>query len=167
MIGALPFFGEAHVSWSLPIALAAAFLTWLMLFKTPLGFEMRAVGQSERAAITAGIPVQRIQIIAMSIAGALAACVGLGEVLGNAGRFRVGFSPDFGFLGIAVALMGRNHPFGIVLSALLLAALHKGAADLDLETEHVTRELSLLMQALIILSVSAEALWSWTRRPKT
>jgi simple sugar transport system permease protein len=66
-------------------------------------------------------------------------------------------------MGIAVALLGRNQPVGIVAAALLFGALHKGAADLDLETEHVTREVSLIFQALIILSVSAEGVWHWTR----
>ncbi len=99
----------------------------------------------------------------MGIAGGLAGLVGVAEVLGNAGKFRVGFSPEYGFIGIAVALLGRNQPFGVVLAALLMGALHKGTADLDLETERVTRELSLVLQALIILAVSAEGLWSWMR----
>jgi simple sugar transport system permease protein len=86
--------------------------------------------------------------------------VGISEVLGNSGKFIVGFSPDYGFMGIAVALLGRNHPVGVVAAAFLFGALHKGTADLDLETDHVTRELSLVLQALIILSVSADALWT-------
>ena len=88
----------------------------------------------------------------------------MAEVLGNAGRFKVGFSAEYGFTGIAVALLGRNQPVGIIFSALLFGALHKGAGDLDLETEHVTREVALILQALIILSVSAEGLWTWSRR---
>jgi ABC-type uncharacterized transport system permease subunit len=63
-----------------------------------------------------------------------------------------------------VALLGRNQPFGVVAAALLFGALHKGTSDLDLETEHVTRELSLVLQALIILSVSADGLWSWMKK---
>jgi general nucleoside transport system permease protein len=86
--------------------------------------------------------------------------------LGNAGKFKVGFSPEYGFMGIAVALLGRNQPLGIVAAALLFGALHKGTADLDLETEHVTRELSLVLQALIILSVSADGLWDWMKARK-
>ena len=82
--------------------------------------------------------------------------------MGNAERFRVGFSPEYGFTGIAVALLGRNGSWGVIAAALLFGALHKGTADLDLETEHVTRELALVIQALIILSVTAEGLWSWT-----
>jgi simple sugar transport system permease protein len=76
----------------------------------------------------------------------------------------VGFSPEYGFIGIAVALLGRNQPAGVVVAALLFGALHKGAMALDLETEHVTQELSLVLQALIILSVSAEGLWGWMKR---
>jgi simple sugar transport system permease protein len=158
------WFGGAPVSLALFIALLAAFLTWVLLWRTVLGFEIRAVGQNEDAARTAGINVGRIRILAMTLAGALAGLVGVAEVLGNAGQFKVGFSPDYGFIGIAVALLGRNHPAGVVAAALLFGALHKGTADLDLETEHVTRDISLVLQALIILSVSAEGLWSWLKK---
>src|SRR5512142_547506 len=125
-----------------------------------MGFELRAVGPKETAARLAGINVPRTRILALSLAGALAGLVGVAEVLGNAGKFRVGFSPDYGFMGIAVALLGRNQPAGVVAAALLFGALHKGTLALDLETEHVTREVSLIIQGLIILCVSAEGLWS-------
>jgi simple sugar transport system permease protein len=157
-------FGGAPVSTALPVALLAAAMVWFILWRTPLGFEIRAVGQSESAARAAGIAPGRIRIIALSLAGALAGMVGISEVLGNSGKFIIGFSPDYGFMGIAVALLGRNHPAGIVAAAFLFGALHKGTADLDLETEHVTRELSLVLQALIILSVSADALWTWFQK---
>jgi general nucleoside transport system permease protein len=157
-------FGGAPVSTALPLAITAAVLVWILLWRTVLGYEMRAVGQSEPAARAAGINSGRIRIIAMSVAGGLAGLVGVGEVLGNAGKFRLGFSPEYGFMGIAVALLGRNQPVGVVAAALLFGALHKGAADLDLETEHVTRELSLVLQALVILSVSADGLWSWMKK---
>jgi len=136
----------------------------ILLWRTVLGYDMRAVGQSEPAARAAGIDPGRIRIIAMALAGGLAGLVGVGEVLGNAGRFRLGFSPDFGFIGIAVALLGRNRPLGVVAAALLFGALHKGAGDLDLETDHVTRELSLILQALVILSVCADGLWGWMNK---
>jgi general nucleoside transport system permease protein len=164
LISQFAIFGGAPVSMALPLAVLAAVLVWWLLWQTALGFEMRAVGQSESAARAAGIDPGRIRIIAMSLAGGLAGMVGIGEVLGNAGKFKVGFSPEYGFIGIAVALLGRNQPAGVVAAALLFGALHKGTADLDLETEHVTRELSLVLQALIILSVSAEGLWSWMKR---
>src|SRR5206468_518447 len=97
-------------------------------------------------------------------AGGIAGLVGVGEVLGNSGRFKLGSSPDYGFIGIAVALLGRNRPAGVLAAALLFGALHKGTADLDLETENVTRDLSLILQALVILAVSADGLWSWLHR---
>jgi simple sugar transport system permease protein len=156
-------FGGAPVSMALPLAVFTALLVWILLWKTVIGYEMRAVGQSESAARAAGIDAGKIRIFAMSLAGGLAGLVGVGEVLGNAGKFRLGFSPQYGFIGIAVALLGRNQPAGVVAAALLFGALHKGTADLDLETDHVTREVSLILQALIILSVSAEGLWSWMK----
>jgi simple sugar transport system permease protein len=77
---------------------------------------------------------------------------------------RLGFSPDFGFIGIAVALLARNHPLAILLTAFLFGALHKGAADLDIETEFVTRDLSLVIQALVILCVSVAVAFQRKRR---
>jgi general nucleoside transport system permease protein len=157
-------FGGAPVSMALPLAILVAVLVWVLLSRTVVGYEMRAVGQSEPAARAAGINPGRMRIIAMSVAGGLAGLVGVGEVLGNAGKFRLGFSPEYGFMGIAVALLGRNQPGGVVAAALLFGALHKGTADLDMETEHITRELSLVLQALVILSVSAEGMWSWMKK---
>jgi general nucleoside transport system permease protein len=157
-------FGGAPVSTALLLAVVAAVLVWVFLWRTVVGYELRAVGQNDAAARAAGIDAGRIRILAMCLAGGLAGLVGVGEVLGNAGKFRLGFSPQYGFIGIAVALLGRNRPGGVVAAALLFGALHKGTADLDLETEHVTREVSLILQALIILSVSAEGLWSWMKR---
>jgi ABC-type uncharacterized transport system permease subunit len=165
MIPKFAVFDGAPVSLALPLALAAAALVWVLLWRTGLGFELRAVGQSESAARAAGIDAARLRIVALALAGGLAGLVGVGEVLGNAGNFRVDFSPEFGFLGIAVALLGRNHPVGVVAAALLFGALHNGTSSLDLETDHVTREVSLVLQGLVILSVSADGLWSWLRKP--
>jgi simple sugar transport system permease protein len=161
MIHQFAMFGGAPVSLALPLAILSAGCVWFFLAKTVWGYELRAVGQSESAARAAGISAANVRILALSLAGALAGLVGVAEVLGNVGRFKIGFSPEYGFMGIAVALLGRNHPFGILAAALLFGALHKGATALDLETEHVTRDLSLILQALILLSVCAEGLWSW------
>lgn len=161
LIHQFSLFQGAPLSTALPMALAVAVMMSILLWRTVLGYDMRVVGQSEPAARAAGIDPGRIRIIAMALAGGLAGLVGVGEVLGNAGRFRLGFSPDFGFIGIAVALLGRNRPLGVVAAAFLFGALHKGAGDLDLETDHVTRDLSLILQALVILSVSADGLWGW------
>ncbi len=164
LISQFGVFGGAPVSMALPLAIVAAVLVWIFMWRTVIGYEMRAVGQNESAARAAGINTGRMTIIALAVAGGLAGLVGVGEVLGNAGKFRLGFSPEYGFIGIAVALLGRNQPAGVVAAALLFGALHKGTADLDFETEHVTRELSLVLQALIILSVSADGLWSWMKK---
>lgn len=161
VIGHFKFFGDAPLSAAFLVALLAAFLVWVLLWRTTRGYEMRAVGQNEPAARAAGIDASRARILAMTLAGGLAGLVGIGEVLGNASRFKLGFSPEYGFIGIAVALLGRNKPVGIVAAAILFGALHKGTADLDFETENVTRELSLILQALVILSVSADGLWDW------
>lgn len=166
MIHQLDTFRDSHVSTAFFLALAVALVLWFVMQRTVFGYELRAVGQNETAARAAGIRVSRIQILAMTLAGAIAGLVGVGEVLGNSYKFKMGFSPEYGFIGIAVALLGRNHPLGVVLSALLFGALHKGTADLDFETENVTRELSLVLQSLVILSVSAEGLWTWMRRKR-
>jgi simple sugar transport system permease protein len=163
----LSFFGDAPVSTALFLALIAAVAYWVFLWKTPRGFEIRAVGQSELAARTAGIDPGRTRILAMAVAGGMAGLVGVGEVLGSAGRFKMGFSPDYGFIGIAVALLGRGNPLGVVASAFLFGALHKGTADLDLDTDRITRDLSLILQALVILCVSADGLWDWLRKKRS
>ena len=159
LIPHLSYFGDAPLSIAVLVALCTAALVWFFLWKTALGYEIRAVGQNEVAARAAGIDAGKIRILAMAIAGGLAALVALNEVLGSAGKFRLGFSPGYGFMGIAVSLLGRNQPLGVVLSALLFGALHKGTADLDFETEHITKDFSLVLQALIILCVSADGLW--------
>ncbi len=160
ILPALPGFGDAPVSAALLIGLLmACWLGWLFQH-TRWGFELQTVGENENAARMAGIPVERVQIMAMVVAGALASGVGLGEVLGSAHRYKLGFSPDYGFVGIAVALLARGNPFGVIASAFLFGALHKGTTDLDLETEHVTRDLALVIQALIIGAVAAEGLWA-------
>src|SRR5262249_222512 len=97
------FFNPAPVSLALPLALGCAGLVWILLSRTALGFQIRAVGQSEPAARAAGINTANIKIIAMTLAGGLAGLVGVAEVLGNSARFKVGFSPEYGFIGIAVA----------------------------------------------------------------
>jgi general nucleoside transport system permease protein len=81
--------------------------------------------------------------------------VALTEVLGNSFQYKIGFSPQYGFLGIAVALLARQNSIGIIFSAFLMACLHKGASDLDLETQFLTRDFSNVLQALIIFSVAA------------
>jgi simple sugar transport system permease protein len=107
-----------------------------------------------------------MRILAMTLSGGVAGLVAASEVLGSSYRFKMGFSPGYGFIGIAVALLGRGNPFGIFAAALLFGALHKGSLDLDFETDNVSQDLSMVLQALIILAVAADGLWSWKRRTK-
>ena len=123
------------------------------------GYQQRVVGENERAAATYGISKKRAWLSSMFIAGGLAGLVGVVEVLGNSHHFTIGFSADWGFVGIAVALVARGNLLGVLLSAFLFAVLQKGSGNLDLETDKVTRDLSYIIQGLIILGVAAEGLW--------
>lgn len=137
---------------SLLIALGAALAVWALLRWSVAGYRLRAVGQGVEAARLAGIPVGRVTWQAMAMSGALAGLVGVHEVLLYRHRFLDNFSSGLGFLGIAVALMGRNHPLGILLAALLFGFFSTGALEIDIFTE-VPRELVVVLQALIILAV--------------
>lgn len=156
-------FPDTPANAAFVFAVIFAILIWTFLWKTTWGFELRAVGSNTDAAHRAGVSEKKIQIFAMAMAGALAGCVALSEVLGSAGQYRIGFSPDYGFIGIAVALLANNNPIGIIAGAFLMGALHKGASDLDLETTTITRDFSRIIQALIILGVAAQGYWEWRK----
>ena len=144
----LPVFQGSPLNLSLLIALAAAaFVGWL-LWRTKFGYELRAVGLSPSAAEYAGIDVARTWIIALCLSGALAGLVGANFVQGYKGYFESGFSAGIGFLGIAVALLGRNHPIGVVIASVFFAAL--GYGGLVINTE-VPKELVEILQAIVIL----------------
>ncbi len=149
---------ESPFNFSFYVALILAILVWLFLFKTIWGFELRAVGQNEEAAEIAGIQTKYYKILALTLAGAFAGLVGLNEVIAFSGKYRLGFSADFGFIGIAVALLARNNPLAIILTALLFGTLQKGASDLDMETNKITRDFAKIIQAIIILSVAGFAM---------
>ncbi|HEY8270810.1 MAG TPA: ABC transporter permease [Pseudobdellovibrionaceae bacterium] len=159
-------FPDTPVSMALVVAILVAFAVWLLLWKTSFGYELRAVGYNPEAANRAGISEKKIKIWAMCLAGALAGFVALGEVMGGSGQFKIGFSADYGFIGIAVALLAQNNPLGVIFAALLMAALHKGAADLDLETTTITRDFSKIIQSLIILGVASHGLWVWRAKKR-
>src|SRR6185503_15121878 len=138
-------------------ALLACFLVWVFLWRTKWGYEIRAVGSSPSAAEYGGISVQRQIVLAMALSGALAGMVGINEVLGYRHRYYHDFSANYGFTGIAVALLGRNHPVGIVLAAILFGALIRGGLFVDIFTDKVSKDLVLVLQAIIILFVAIEA----------
>lgn len=146
-------FPDTGLSLAFPLALITAGMVWWVLRASVWGFEIKSVGQNPKAAQRAGISVSRRQVQSMMLAGALAGAVGFSEIIGHSGQFKIGFSPDYGFIGIAAALLAGNHPLGIIVSAFLMGALHKGASDLDLETTTITRDFSRILQALIILGV--------------
>ena len=139
---------------SLFIAIAACIAVWLLIWRTPLGYEIRAFGKSERAARYAGISPVRITVITMLISGGLAGMMAVNNVMGEAGRLMLNNVEGAGFIGIAVALMGRNHPLGIFLAALLFGFLYQGGGELAMFS-NVPRELIVVIQALVILFTGA------------
>jgi general nucleoside transport system permease protein len=141
------------------LALLACFLVWLFLWRTRWGYEIRATGASPAAAEYGGIATGKQIVLAMAVSGALAGMVGINEVLGYRYRYYDAFSAGYGFTGIAVALLGRNHPVGVILASLLFGALLRGGLFVDIFTEHVSKDLVLVLQGIIILFVAAEALF--------
>jgi ABC-type uncharacterized transport system permease subunit len=142
-----------------PLALLACLLVYLFLWRTRWGYEIRATGANPVAARYGGIATGRQIVLAMSISGALAGLVAVNEVLGYRYRYYDGFSTGFGFTGIAVALLGRNHPGGVILASLLFGALLRGGLFVDIFTAHVSKDLVMVLQGIIILFVASEALF--------
>jgi general nucleoside transport system permease protein len=141
------------------LALAACALVYVFLWRTKWGYEIRATGENSSAAEYAGISVKKQIVLAMAVSGGLAGLVAINEVLGYRYRYYQGFSPQYGFTGIAVALLGRNHPLGVLLASLFFGGLTRGGLFVDIFTEKVSKDLVLILQALVILFVAAEALF--------
>ncbi|HTE56408.1 MAG TPA: ABC transporter permease [Kofleriaceae bacterium] len=156
----LGFEGSA-ANTSLFFALVLAALVHLFLTRTRHGFEWRAVGFGQRAAENAGVSLKGAFIGAMALSGALAGAAGANYVLGYKHYFERDIGSGVGFMGIAVALLGRNHPAGIVASALLFATLAHGGLEVS---ELVPKELVEILQAVIILAVAAASAYSMRRR---
>jgi simple sugar transport system permease protein len=147
--------GSSPVNVTLFLALLAAAAVWVLIWRTRLGYEIRAVGHAPAAAANAGIDPARIILIAMGVSGALAGAMALNPVLGEAGRLKLDFTLGAGFVGIAVALMGRGHPAGILPAALLFGALYQGGAALSFEMPGISRNMVAVIQALVILFTGA------------
>ena len=137
------------------LALACVLLIYILLEKTRIGFEIRSVGYNALASRTAGISVVRSTLIAMAISGFLAGMAGSERVLGVHRHFISPFPFGYGFAGIAVALLGRNRPLGVLVGAIFFGALASGGAQVDIET-NVPRELVTVIQAIVILFVACE-----------
>jgi len=162
---AIPGFPERiPLNASFVLALLACGAVYVFLWRTKWGYELRAMGSSPTAAEYGGISVRRQIVLAMAISGGLAGMVGINEVLGYRHRYYDGFSDNYGFTGIAVALLGRNHPVGVILAALLFAILTRGGIPVDAFTQNVTKDIVQILQATIILFVAAEAFF---REPLT
>ncbi len=144
------FFEGSAVNFSFLIALFCAVIIWWILYKSPLGYMVRAQGFNPEAAKTYGIKAARVSIVSMTVAGALAGLVGTNFILGYKHYFEQGFAGGTGFMAIAVALLGRNHPFGIVLAGILFGVLDFGGLAIN---AYVPKELVEILQAIIILFV--------------
>jgi general nucleoside transport system permease protein len=146
-----------RMHWGFPLALLVAFLVWWLLWKTTLGFEIRTTGTNPDAARYAGINVSKIIIITMAFSGILAGLAGAIEVTGLNYRHELGFSIGYGYDAIAIALLGKTHPLGIVLAALLFAAMRNGATQMQFLAQ-IPVDLISVIQALILLLVAADAI---------
>jgi len=149
------------------LALLCCLLVYLFLWRTKWGYEIRATGSNPFAAEYGGISIRKQIILAMAVSGALAGMAGINEVLGHRHRYYDGFSDNYGFTGIAVALLGRNHPVGVILAALLFAALQHGGIYVDGFSQNVTKDIVQVLQGIIILFVAAEGFFKWLLRRKS
>jgi len=146
---------SAPFNISFLLALAAAFGVWVLIWRTKLGYEIRTQGFSPKAARYAGIGEARIVIITMMISGALAGMMALNPVMGAQNRLSLDFVTGAGFVGIAVALMGRSHPVGIVPAAILFGVLYQGGAEIAFEMPAISRDMIVIIQGLVILFAGA------------
>jgi simple sugar transport system permease protein len=149
------FSKNAPANVSLILALVCAFLVWFLLWQTRLGYAIRSFGHSPKAAQYAGISAVKITIIAMMISGALAGMLAINAVMGHQERLIKEFVEGAGFVGIAVALMGRNHPIGIIIAALLFGMLAQGGFELLWDIPNISKEVVLVIQGMIILFTGA------------
>jgi general nucleoside transport system permease protein len=147
--------GRSPVNLSSVLALIAGALVWFYLWRTRWGYALRVLGQSEPAAVYGGIVPTRTVIAAMSISGALAGMMSVNEIMGVQHRLLLNFPGGAGYVGIAVALMGRNHPAGIILAAILFGALYQGGSELSFDVPTLTRDIVVVIQGLIILVCGA------------
>ncbi len=152
-----PLFPDLRVHWGFFLALAVAVLVWWILYKTTLGFEIRTVGTNPDAAKYAGISVARSIVLSMGLSGMLAGLAGTIEVTALNYKHELGFSLGYGFDAITVALLGKTHPAGVVLAALLMGAMRNGGTRMQFLTQ-VPVDIISVIQALILMFVAADAI---------
>lgn len=159
---------KSPLNVSFILALLTAFVLWIYIYKTRWGFALRTLGQSDSVAQYAGINPKRTLIIALCISGAVAGMMPINELIGVNHKMMTGFVAGAGFVGIAVSLIGRNHPLGVVLASLLFGFLYQGGAEMTFENPNISKEMAVAIQGLIILFAGALPLmfkplfvWLW------
>ena len=142
---------EAKIYGLLLLAIAVGFGYWFLLGRTRFGYDLRATGLSQPAAVASGVNVKKMVIASMVISGAVAGLVGMPQLLGSSYTYSLDFPAGLGFTGIAIALVGRNHPIGVGFASLLFAFLQMSSQILDLEG--IPKEIVLILQGVMVLSV--------------
>ncbi|MDZ4718068.1 MAG: ABC transporter permease [Roseiflexaceae bacterium] len=163
----LPFlFGaDYRLNAGFILAILAAILIWWLLSKTTIGFEIRTVGANPNAAQYAGMSITRNFILAMALSGGLAGMAGASTVLGLEHNLKASFSAGYGFDSIAIALLARSNPLGIIPAAIFWGALRNGAGLMQLESG-ISINLINIVQALVIVFVAADQIVRWIYRIK-
>nr|WP_269329591.1 ABC transporter permease [Kineosporia babensis] len=133
------------------LAAIVGFLYWFVIERSRFGFDLRATGRNEEAAVASGVNVKRMVLISMAISGGIAGLVGMPQLLGASYTYSLDFPAGIGFTGIAIALLGRNTAIGVAIGALLFGFLDTSSQILDLEG--VPKEIVLITQGVIVLSV--------------
>ncbi|KFL31015.1 sugar ABC transporter permease [Devosia riboflavina] len=151
----IELFKNSPVNLTFFLAIIALFFIYWLIWRTKFGYAVRALGQNPVAANYAGISNQKMIMIVMAMSGVLAAMVAVNNVGGVQGRLILNFVNGAGFVGIAVAFMGRGHPVGVGLSALLFGILYQGGQELAFQMPGITREMIVTIQALVILFTGA------------
>jgi ABC-type uncharacterized transport system permease subunit len=151
----LPVLGDTPLNISFLIAIAALVIYGVMVWRSSWGYQLRATGLNQHAAHYAGVSISRMVIVTMLVSGALAGLAAVNSVMGSTHYLSLNFPAGAGFVGIAIALMGRQHPVGIFLSAVLFGALIQGGFDLSLEKPNIPQETFIFIQGLIILFCGA------------
>lgn len=148
------------------IAVLLAIVTWWVLQKTTLGFEIRTVGLNPSAAKYAGIKVARTVILTMVLSGVLAGIGGAIETQGVVGRYQPGFNVGLGFDGITIAMLGKLHPIGVIPASILVGAMEAGSSQMQFSAD-VAKEITDVIQALILFFVAADVIVRWLLRMRT
>jgi len=147
--------GNSPFNLSFLLALLAAFLVWMLIWRSRLGYEIRTLGNSSGAARYAGISEKKIIIVTMLISGGLAGLLAINSIMGDQFRIQQEFVSGAGFVGIAVALMGRSHPVGIILASVLFGMLYQGGAEIAFDMPNISRDMIVIIQGLVILFAGA------------